>query len=147
MRKDFINLGETKKWKFLLTAKTWKRLPVEWFLILEMFLPHNFFFYHRSQRARNVSEKKRRDKLNMYITQLASLLPPEGHQKKDKSSVLKHSVEYLKHKNGRASMISLYHLLSPYPFYKGTQLFGTRSQALMLIELVIDTSVQKDILV
>eukprot|EP00794_Sanderia_malayensis_P007574 gene7574-8413_t len=50
----------------------------------------------RSQRAKNVNEKKRCDKLNMYIDQLAALLPQDCVQKLDKSSVLHQSVNYLK---------------------------------------------------
>ena len=53
------------------------------------------FLFLRSQKARNMTEKRRRDKLNMYINQLAALLPPEGHRKMDKSSVLEQGVNYL----------------------------------------------------
>eukprot|EP00795_Rhopilema_esculentum_P000817 gene817-10557_t len=53
----------------------------------------------RSQKARNITEKRRRDKLNMYINQLAALLPSEDLHRMDKSSILKQGVDYLKEYN------------------------------------------------
>jgi len=53
----------------------------------------------RSQKARNITEKRRRDKLNMYINQLAASLPQCSHQKLDKSTILKQGVDYLRKYN------------------------------------------------
>ena len=58
-------------------------------------------YFSRSQKARNITEKRRRDKLNMYINQLAALLPSEDLHRMDKSSILKQGVEYLKEYNSK----------------------------------------------
>ncbi|XP_068701676.1 neuronal PAS domain-containing protein 2-like isoform X2 [Montipora foliosa] len=48
--------------------------------------------------SRNVSEKKRRDKLNIYISELASMVPScvSSQRKLDKTTVLKMTVSYMK---------------------------------------------------
>ena len=60
----------------------------------------NFIIFHRS--SRNASEKKRRDKLNIYISELAAMVPScaSAQRKLDKTTVLKMTVNYMKVNNG-----------------------------------------------
>lgn len=53
--------------------------------------------------TRNESEKKRRDKLNVYITELASIVPTCAASKKklDKTTILKMAVNYMRIHNGK----------------------------------------------
>ena len=49
---------------------------------------------------RNAGEKKRRDKLNNYISELSAMVPscrtPQSGRKLDKSTILKLAVSYMK---------------------------------------------------
>ena len=49
---------------------------------------------------RNAGEKKRRDKLNNYISELSAMVPscrmPQSQRKLDKSTILKLTVSYMK---------------------------------------------------
>ena len=60
-----------------------------------------FCFSHRP--SRNLSEKKRRDKLNVYISELAAMVPAcaSAQRKLDKTTVLKLTVAYMKVHNGK----------------------------------------------
>ena len=60
-----------------------------------------FCFSHRP--SRNLSEKKRRDKLNVYISELAAMVPScaSAQRKLDKTTVLKMTVGYMKVHNGK----------------------------------------------
>ena len=53
--------------------------------------------------SRNLSEKKRRDKLNVYISELAAMVPTcaNAQRKLDKTTVLKMTVGYMKVHNGK----------------------------------------------
>ena len=53
--------------------------------------------------SRNVSEKKRRDKLNIYISELATMVPScaNSQRKLDKTTVLRMTVGYMKVHNGK----------------------------------------------
>lgn len=53
--------------------------------------------------SRNVSEKKRRDKLNIYISELATMVPSCAtlQRKPDKTTVLQMTVSYMKVHNGK----------------------------------------------
>ena len=68
-------------------------------LKIHLFLT-NFIIFHRS--SRNASEKKRRDKLNIYISELAAMVPSctSAQRKLDKTTVLKMTVNYMKVNNG-----------------------------------------------
>ena len=59
------------------------------------------FCFFRS--SRNVNEKKRRDKLNIYISELATMVPScaSSERKLDKSTVLKMTVNHMKIHNGK----------------------------------------------
>ena len=59
-------------------------------------------FGYLSRASRNLSEKKRRDKLNIYISELASMVPScaTSQRKLDKTTVLKMTVNYMKVHNG-----------------------------------------------
>ena len=56
--------------------------------------------------SRNLSEKKRRDKLNIYISELAAMVPScaSSQRKLDKTTVLKMTVAYMKVHNGKISI-------------------------------------------
>lgn len=60
-----------------------------------------FCLSHRP--SRNLSEKKRRDKLNVYISELAAMVPScaSAQRKLDKTTVLKMTVAYMKVHNGK----------------------------------------------
>lgn len=67
---------------------------------------HVFCLSHRP--ARNLSEKKRRDKLNVYISELAALVPScaNSQRKLDKTTVLKMTVGYMKVHNGKIIILN-----------------------------------------
>ena len=56
--------------------------------------------------SRNLSEKKRRDKLNIYISELAAMVPAcaNSQRKLDKTTVLKMTVAYMKMHNGEINI-------------------------------------------
>ena len=64
--------------------------------------------YHRP--SRNLSEKKRRDKLNVYISELAAMVPAcaNSQRKLDKTTVLKMTVGYMKVHNGKVMILISY---------------------------------------
>lgn len=64
--------------------------------------------YHRP--SRNLSEKKRRDKLNVYISELAAMVPAcaNSQRKLDKTTVLKMTVGYMKVHNGKIMILISY---------------------------------------
>ena len=61
----------------------------------------NILLFTRIQKSRCRSEKKRRDKLNLFVRDLQKMLSPSFSKRLDKSTVLKMTVDYLKIHNGK----------------------------------------------
>ena len=63
--------------------------------------------------SRNLSEKKRRDKLNVYISELAAMVPScaNSQRKLDKTTVLKMTVGYMKVHNGKIMILIYMYML------------------------------------
>ena len=60
----------------------------------------NYRSINSTRLSRNAGEKKRRDKLNNYISELSAMVPscrmPQSQRKLDKSTILKLTVSYMK---------------------------------------------------
>ena len=86
-------------------------MPLCFFVFLQFsstkfFLTIDSFLYYL-RLSRNESEKLRRDRLNMYIVELAKLVPlvTNVNKKIDKSTILRLAVNYLRIHHGMQSLL------------------------------------------
>lgn len=61
---------------------------------------NKFVLFFTYRKSRNLSEKRRRDQFNLLVNELSSMVS-STNRKMDKSTVLKSTINFLKHQNGR----------------------------------------------